>query len=197
MRQIDREGTFRCVPREWWVTRADSGAVAVSLDLDIIETWNGSDWDDWTQYGQYTVLGDYWVVKKDGTVNQGTVEQLARSMGWDGNLTSVQGAPPNVLVSVSVKADTYKGTTRYKAGWMNPGDQEPKGGATAEQVQDAANRFGSLLRAAAAGAAKAAKPVPAPPREERAEEPPPSGDADAPNSGTHPDSTGDDDLPFR
>jgi len=196
MNQIDREGTFRCVPREWWVTRADSGAMAVSIDLDVIEQWNGSGWDDWTQYGQYTVLGNYWVVKKDSTVNQGTVEQLASSMGWDGNLTSVQGAPPHVLVSISVKADTYKGTTRYKAGWMNPGDQEPKGGATAEQVQDAANRFGSLLRAAAAGAAKAAKPMPAPPREERAEEPPPSGDADAP-AGTHPDSTGDDDLPFR
>jgi len=196
MTPIDREGIFRCVPHDWWVTKADSGAVAVSLDLDILEQWNGSSWDDWTQYGQYTVPGDYWVVKKDGTVNQRTVEQLARSMGWDGNLTSVQGAPPNVLVSVSVKADTYEGKTRYKAGWMNPGDFSPRFGAPPEEVTKLSSQFGSLLRAAAAGAAKAAKPVTAPPREERAEEPPSSGDADAP-SGTHPDSTGNDDLPFR
>jgi len=194
---IDRDGIFRVVPREWWVTKADSGAVAVSIDFDIYEQWNGADWADWTQYGQYTVMGDYWVVKKDGAVNQGTVEQLASSMGWDGNLNSIAGTPPNVLVSVSVKADTYKGTTRYKAGWMSPGDQTPKGGATAEQMQDASNRFGSLLRAAAAGAAKAAKPVPAPSRAEApAQAAPQAPEAQSGPMGPEPPAIEDADLPF-
>ena len=164
MKQIDREGIFRVVPREWLVkTTENSAAVAVSFDFDVISQYNGTDWDDWGQYEQHTVFGDYWVIKKDRTVNQGTVEQLASSLGWDGNLDSVQGPPPNVVVQVSVKADTYEGKTRYKAGWMNPGDFTPRAsGAPPEEVSKLASQFGSLLRAAAAGAAKVAKPMPAP-----------------------------------
>ena len=193
------------MPREWWVNKADSGAISISIDFDITAQFNGSDWDDWSQYEPHTCIGDYWVVKKDGTVNQGTVEQLATSLAWDGNLASVRGAPPRYLVQISVKADTYKGSTRYKAGWMNPGDFTPKGGASDEEVQQAAGQFGSLLRAAASGAAKQAKPVPAP---ERAAvgangsaggggpvgpEPPPLGDENAPPGSGGPD---DDELPF-
>ncbi|MDP3703596.1 MAG: hypothetical protein Q8R78_04350 [Candidatus Omnitrophota bacterium] len=204
MKQIDREGIFRVIPREWWIrtpkaesVALGSAAVAVSLDFDIIEQWDGANWMSWREYEQHTVFGDYWIIKKDRTVNQGTVEQLAMSLGWDGNLESVKGLPPNVVVQVTVKADTYEGKTRYKAGWMNPGDFSPRSGAPPEEVTKLSSQFGSLLRAAAAGAAKAAKPMAAPPREERVEEPPPSGDDDAPTGGGHhSDSTGDDELPF-
>ena len=194
MKQIDREGIFRVVPREWWIkTTENSAAVSVSFNFDIIEQWDGADWVSWREYEQHTVFGDYWVIKRDRTVNQGTVEQLATSLGWDGNLESVIGAPPNIIIQVSVRADTYEGKTRYKASWMNPGDFSPRSGAPPEEVTKLSTQFGSLLRAAAAGAAKAATPVAAPPREEYTEEPPPPGDAD---QRPHPDSTGDDQIPF-
>ena len=186
MKQIDREGIFRVVPREWWIkTPREGSAVAVSFDFDIVEQWSGVGWDDWSQYDQHSVFGDYWVIKRDRTINQGTVEQLATSLGWDGNLESVVGTPPNVVVQVTVKAEVYEGKTRYKAGWMNPGDFAPRAGASTEEVTKITSQFGSLLRAAAAGAARAAKPMMAPPREE----PPPPQDDDAPT--LYPD-----DLPF-
>ena len=216
MTHIDREGIAQAVPREWWIRRVDSGAVAVSFDFDVMSMLDGDDWHDWTQYGEYTVFGDWWVIKKDGTVNQGAVEQLALAIGWDGNLTSVQGPPPNYLVQLTIKGEEYQGKRRYKAAWMNPGDHVPgPAGATAEEVQAASNRFGSLLRAAATGAARAAKPVPAPPREERqttapsspsgqpapqggpmGPEPPPIQDDMRPGGGSGSGGIDDDELPF-
>lgn len=200
MRQIDREGIFRVVPREWRVRTTESSAsVAVSFDFGIDAQWNGQGWDDWSGYELHTVYGDWWVIKKDRNINQGAVEQLANSLGWNGSLDSVNGQPPQVFVQVTVKAETYEDKTRYKAGWMNPGDFTPGPvGAPPAEVAKLQLQFGSLLRAAASGAAKAAKLVPAP--ERKTEKPPPPGDADMAGpgggGGVHPASTGDDDLPF-
>ena len=165
MRQIDREGIFRAIPREWWVRTTDnSRAVAVSIDSEIIEQFNGTGWDDWSQYEQYTAIGDWWVIGKDGGVNVTAIEQLASSLGWAGTLDSVRGAPARVIGQLTVKADTYDGKTRYRAAWMNPGDFTPRSGASSEEVVKLSAQFGSLLRAAAAGAARTAKPIPAPER---------------------------------
>ena len=184
MRQIDREGIFRAVPREWWIrTTTNSMAIAVSIDSDIVAQFNGADWDDWSGYEQHTVIGDWWVIGKDGGVNLRAVEQLASSIGWDGNLDNLQTRPPRVLVQLVVKPDIYQGKTRYKASWMNPGDFTPRSGASPEEVTKLSSQFGSLLRAAAAGAAKIAKPVPAPAKTVE-------------SAGPDPQSTEDDSLPF-
>lgn len=204
MRQIDRKGIFQAVPREWRVRTTDnSSAVAVSLDFDLLAQWNGTGWDDWSQYELHTAFGDYWVIKRDRTVNQGTVEQLAASLGWDGNLDSVHGDPPNVLVQITIKDETFQGKTRFKAGWMNPGDWSPgPAGAPPEEVSQLSSQFGSLLMAAAAGAAKQAKPVPAPARTEEAPAAAAPAAAQAPAQpqdgplGPEPPPAGDDDLPY-
>lgn len=183
LRSIDREGIFKVRPREWWVRKADSNAVAVSFDFDILEQHNGTDWDSWAEYEQHTVFGDYWVVKKDGTINTAVVEQLAASIGWDGNLSAVQDTPPNVVAQITVKAETYEGKTRFKAGWMNPENFTPgPAGAAPEEVNQLQSQFGSLLRAAAAGAGGNGAPATTAPAAAptSTSEPPPPGDDDRP-----------------
>jgi hypothetical protein len=195
---IDRDGIFQAVPKEWWVEEAQSGAVAIVFDFDLIaKLEDGGEWDDaWATYEpSYTVFGYYWVVKKDGTVNTGTVEQLAKSLGWDGNLDSVKGEPPNYLVQVSIQAEDYQGKRRYKAGWMNRGDHNPTRGTDEVKQGALQGRFGSLLAAAATGATQGgSSPLPEAPVTQESSQP--AGAGMDPDATVHPDSTGNDSLPF-
>jgi hypothetical protein len=189
-RPLDRAGIFKGRPFSWEVQQADSGAVAVAIGFEAIAQYNGDGWDDWGEYETHHCYGSWWVVKKTGEINQAAVDQLATCLGWNGRLGSVAGAPPDIVVQIKVEEDTYKGTTRYKAGWMNPEDFTPNNyGASPDEVRGLEARFGSLLRAAAAGAAKAkpnggSKPPPAaaPPATERHpdEDSPPFTDEDIP-----------------
>lgn len=190
MNYLDREGIFKALPVSWCVkTSEKTASVAISIQFAILAQLNGNEWDDWGGYAEHQCLGDFYIVKRDGSVNQGPVEQLAASLGWTGDLRVVAAEPPpQTIVQITVKADTYEGKTRYRAEWINPGDYIPQAaGASAESVGQLQTQFGSLLRAAAAGALagrkdqKLAPPAPT--------TPPPSGP-------THPNSTGGDDLPF-
>lgn len=175
---LDRSGIFKCRVLAWSVKQTDSGSVAVTLKLLVLSQLNGLEWVSWEEAEEHVCYGDFWVVKKDGTVNTAAVEQLATSLGWDGNLSSVIGEPPSVVVQATVKEDTYNGVTRYKASWINPEDYAPTpAGESAEDVKVIQAKYGSLLRAAAAGAtkAKAAKP---PAKKQTATTP--SGDDDIP-----------------
>jgi len=162
MKRLEQEGIFKMKPLSWDIREAESGAVAVSMSFKVLEELVDGKWESWATYEEHMVYGDWWVVKKDGTINEGAVEQLATSLGWDGNLASVTGTPPEKIVQVLVKPDTYEGVTRYKGSWMNPEDYTggAPGAADPATVKGLQTRFGSLLRAAAAGAkAGAPKPV--------------------------------------
>ncbi len=192
---IDREGIFKARPVSWCVKPSETtAAVAVSIQFSIISQLVENEWSDWSGYVEHIAIGDFYVIKKDRSVNQTTVEQLATSLGWDGNLRSVASTDqPDVICQITVKADTYNGQTRYRVTWINPEDYTPTPtGASVEDVTRLQNQFGSLLRAAAAGAQKGQPPKkPAPP----APGPLPTTE---PSSGpVHPDSTGGDDLPFK
>lgn len=161
-RPLDREGIFKARPFTWEVYRAESGAVGVSIGFEITAKLSESyEWDDWSEYEAHHCYGTWWVVKKDGSINQGPVEQLAAGLGWKGDLMTVSKEPvPEVIVQITVKEDTYNGKTRYRAAWMNPGEYAPTSSSTSpEDVQQLQARFGSLLRAAASGASR---PSPAP-----------------------------------
>jgi hypothetical protein len=176
-RALDREGIFKAVPFKWDVQKAQSGAVAVSMGFEIKAQLDGSEWIDWSEYDAHHVYGSWWVVKRDGSVNQPAVEQLASCLGWTGRLSDVGGDAPEIVVQITVKEETFEGKTRIKATWMNPEDYVPEGiGASDDEVREIEARFGSLLRAAASGAAKAKPKEPPPPQEG----PPPLSDDDIP-----------------
>lgn len=186
MRRLDRPGIFRARPLSWGIRRAESGAIAVAFEYLILAQLDGTEWIDWSGAEEHTVFGDTYVVKKDGTVHTSGVEQLVAALGWDGDLRSVAGRPPQVVVQVTVKEEEWKGQRRLKVGWVNPGDYTPRPeSASDDDVARLQVRFGSLLRAAASVATKKApaKPTPAP-------------SAGAPPVGADYDPIGDDSIPF-
>lgn len=147
---IDREGIFKAVPTDWLVQEAESGAVGINIKFSIIEYLENGQWVDWRSYGPYDASGNYYVVKKDGTINTITVNQLVESLGWDGTFAHVDKAVPPVVVQISVKKQEYDGKIYFKAGWMNPGNYTPKKKEIDPEVINRLDcRFGSLLRAAA------------------------------------------------
>ena len=118
----------------------------------VIEELDGDKWLSWDEAGEYMFWGTWWVVKKDGTVNQSAVEQLKKCLGWNGDLDSIVDPAPDTIVQVSVKEETYEGVTRYKGSWMNPADHTGGGPGSLDPTKkkELKARFGSLLRAAAA-----------------------------------------------
>lgn len=195
MKQLAQAGIFKVRPTHWEVYEAQSGAVAVSMTFLVLEELDESNqWASWDGYEGHQVYGSWWMIKKDGTVNVGAVEQLVECLGWNGNLTSVVGDPPPKTVQVTVKDEVYEGITRYKASWMNPEDFAGGGGSFGVDevgVKALQSRFGSLLRAAAG----TSKPKAAPKKKATAKKtgPKPAG---ADNPAVTGEPVPDDDIPF-
>jgi hypothetical protein len=150
---IDREGIFKARLTTWAVkTFPNSQSVAVAIEFLIVSCLDGQEWSDWTSYG-CVARGDFFVVKKDGTPNVKTVQDLAASIGWDGSLKQIASRPmnpPEAVVQVTVKEETYNGKSYFKVQWINPEDYTPNaGGVDASTASSLDARFGSLLRAAA------------------------------------------------
>ncbi|MGE0191982.1 MAG: hypothetical protein AB7T63_08050 [Planctomycetota bacterium] len=160
MRRLDRPGIFRARPLSWSVrTSETSQAVAISIEFAVLAQLEASSWTSWAEYEEHRVYGQFYVIKRDGSVNQTVVEQLAGALGWNGDLRTVAGPVPDVTVQITVKEDAYNGQVRFKADWINPGDHTPQvPGASQGEVGTLQARFGSLLRAAAAGARSHSKP---------------------------------------
>jgi hypothetical protein len=156
---LDREGIFRVKPFDWSIQPSGSSkAIAVSVGCVVTAQYDAGEWVSWTEYEPYQVRGWWYVIGKDGRVNQKAVDQLALSLGWDGDLRTIRNSnPPDIEVKVTVKANVYNEKTTYKATWMNPGDYTPEpSGASDEDVSKLVVQFGSLLRAAAAASKKTA-----------------------------------------
>ena len=161
MKQLDREGRFRVTPAFAMLREAQSGAVGIQIDFKIVADWTGEEWRSWEGYDEYEVEGTFWVIKKDGGVNQSAVDQLTQVLGWSGSLDDLTFNTATV-VQVAVKAETYNEFTSYRASWLYPADADPLGGQVNDQrTSELQTRFGSLLRAAA-GSTSAPAPTPAP-----------------------------------
>ena len=197
MNSIDREGIFRANVTAWTLkTNEKTESIAVNVTGTIVSQWDNDEWMDWSGYEDHEVSGDWYIIGKGGNVNQTGIDQLVRSMGWDGNIDSLGGPPPNVVVQITVKADEWRGQVRFRGEWMNPGDYQITGAADPETVAAVQTKYGSLLRAAAA-AVPHEDPVPViqVAENDTATEPPPAA-PDPPDGPVHPDSTGEDELPF-
>lgn len=170
---LTRAGIFKAKPIEWAVRRTEgSKSVAINIRFHIIAQLDTGEWVDWSTYEDHHVYGAFYVVKKDGGVNQNPVEQLSQCLGWNGSFAQVLNqAPPDVVVQITVKEDEYHGKTSFKVQWMNPGDHAPgMRGEDESGAKELDAMFGSQLRAvatASSGAPKAApsgKPAPPPSR---------------------------------
>ena len=142
---IDREGVFKARPRQWSVTNPPgkkSVGIRILFGIDSQYDPASGSWGDWTQYGDWTVEGTFWVIGKNGQILADKVAQLAELLGWDQQLTSiVQTNPPSELVQVTVRADSYKGETRFRADWLAAVDADPTGGGGGVTVEQAKQRM--------------------------------------------------------
>lgn len=149
--ECDREGVFQAEITDYGLKDQESGAVAIPIRALLTGIWNqeAQAFEPWAEYEMYA-SGDMYVVKKDGSLNQGQVQSLTRNAGWDGTFTSIvdhtwQPTP----VSVVVKADEYKGVTRYRIAFINAYDAVPGqfGSIDPEKAKALQARFGGELRA--------------------------------------------------
>lgn len=198
---IDRPGIFKARASAWKVKRFDnSRSVAIAIRFDLLEMLNQGQWTSLAEFGQFQVYGDYFVIGKEGGVNQTAVDQLARSLGWAGSFRAVEaGPPPPDLVQVKVVEDRYGEEVRFKASWLNPGDYKPDfAGKDPEGVRDLDAEYGSLLRAAAGGSTPRPAGRPASPPVRQTANAPASGDewANSSNRDGAFDGNAADDTPF-
>lgn len=157
MIRLEREGIFKAKPLTWGVFQADSGAVGIQMSFLVLAQLDGHEWISWADADDHVVYGTIWVIKKDGSIVAKNVEDMYSALGWEGGMAEVSGPVPDRIVQVTVKAEEYKGKTQFRVAFIAPEDYTPgPQGAAPEDVKKIDARFGSLLRAAAAGAKKAA-----------------------------------------
>lgn len=161
--QIDRPGIFRGRIVEYGLREFDSSAVAITVRAEIDEEWSDDRWEDWRQYDM-EAHGLLFIIKKNGDMNNGQVESLVKSTGWDGSLVSIpnQTWKPEPCQFV-INEETYKDQKQYRISFVNPYDRIP--GATSNISEDKVKaleaRFGGSLRAIA-GSVKRNSTAPAP-----------------------------------
>lgn len=188
---LDRAGNFQAKPVAWNIQTGKEGSksVAIGITFIVAAQWEKDAWTSWAEYEPMTVRGYWYVIGKDGKVNQTAVKQLRKSMGWDGDLQAVAaGDPPGMIVQLNVKANKYNDEITYRAEWMSPEGEVPGAfGASPEEVNALQSQFGSLLRAAASAIPAPAKAAPpAAPAAAKAAAPPKSKAAPAPKTAEAP-----------
>lgn len=177
--QLDRPGIFKAKPFDWSIQPSDkTKSVAVSIGFLILSQYEDGEWISWEDYEPHVTRGWFYIIGKDGNLNQTAVDQLVKSLDWYGDLKAIKnGLPPDVVVQINVKANEYNGKTTFKAGWMNPENFVPEAfGASDDEVSGLTAQFGSLLRAAASVARpKTPATKPAPPKRSAPSKAPPVG----------------------
>src|SRR5690606_30411983 len=144
---IDRAGTFKASVQSYALKKHNSGAVGLYVVFDIESQWDGENWMDWTTY-QVEADGTVWLSKKDGTLNNKSVETLV-SLGWDADLESfAHGACDLSPCQIVVRPEEYEGNTSYKVAFVNPYDASPTaaGGMDPTEAKELQARFGQSLR---------------------------------------------------
>lgn len=164
----NREGRFKATILDHGVAESGPNHLATLVcRYRLVSELSGAEWapvDD-----DMEITGYHYMEKRDGSVNQTTIDMLKRAFGWDGRDPFwLQDADMGELVvQVSLAAETYNGKTRLKVQYV---DAEDSVGGTVPKADDAARRsistrlgakFRALAGSAPAPAAKAS-PRPAP-----------------------------------
>ena len=180
MPQIAQTGDFRGRLIGWGfneskATYKDAGgverqsqSVGIDIQMVVLEMFNHStnEWEDHSAY-QWTARGTVWIIKKDGTPNQESIERFMKASGWTGNPDQILGSAEwePLDFGFNVESETYDGKARYKINWINAWDYTPGGVRAMPEAQAIAlkNKIGSKLRAVAGNVARnVPKPTPKP-----------------------------------
>lgn len=149
MPMVDRKGIFRAEIVEYGLKEMESGSVAVSLRCKLTDMWDGEKFLPWDEY-QQEIAGEVWIIKKDGSANEGAAESLMKHANWDASFSSVvNGTWQPTPIQITVEEETYKNAVRLKLGFVNAWDRIPGAMSNVDEAKASAleNRFGGTLRA--------------------------------------------------
>lgn len=160
MKNVDRAGIFRARILNWGVRPSEAeGSEALGVNMEFLITGclaPNREWEDWTEYEEHRVFGTFYVIQRDGSVNVSITEQLARAIGWDGDLWLFIDPPAgdlSVQITVKENPDAAENRPRFGVSWINHIDYSPaRRYADPGDVKKIMAKYGVQLRAAAAQA---------------------------------------------
>jgi hypothetical protein len=151
----NREGLFNAHPVQIGIDETGPNKLATCIiNFKLYEELQPSgEWADCAG-DNFDITGYFYLEKKDGALNSGTIDSLKDALGWDGRdpfwlqETDLSQHP----VQVKLALEEYGGKTRMKVQYLNPFGSTGGGGVS--KADDAtrksiANRLGSKLRATA------------------------------------------------
>lgn len=170
MAEVDRTGTFRCVPIDTGVGETKNKFPQFVAQVRLLEYYDEDEkvWVPWEEYDQeatvYAVLFGYGKKsqKLESTLNH---VQVSKVFNWDGlDFTYLADTDfSNVKFQVRIDENDYEGATSdYKVGWIDVYDAEPGRQIrklNAEEVKDLNKQFAMLLKQTGKKAAPAKAPA--------------------------------------
>lgn len=131
----------------------------------------GKDGDEYEPMeGDWGIIGDFYLERKDGSLNEDQVRKLAAVFEWNGDYNTLGTAATGARCKLTVKDDTYNGKTRPKADWLDHIDAGDSGfsldwdAATAKKAQmKLAAKTKAVLGSPAAPRPVATRPATPPP----------------------------------
>ena len=174
----NREGTFHAYPIDVGVNETGPNHLAtVTIVFKLFEERFGAGWLDCSQEAM-EITGWFYLEKKDGSLNDKTIESLKAALGWDGRdpfwLQDNAAELAEHAVQVKLAFEEFNGATNLKVQYLNPYGSTAGGVSKADDNgrKSIQRRIGSKLRALAGGTpanppkaagkpARAAKPAPA------------------------------------
>ena len=170
----NREGTFNAYPIDVGVDETGPNNLAtVVIVFSLCEERVGAEWVDCAAEGM-EITGWFYLEKRDGSINEKTIESLKAALGWDGRdpfwLQDQAAELAQQPVQVKLAFEEYNGTTNLRVQYLNPHGYEGGGVSKADDAtrRTIQRRIGSKLRAIAGGTPApapkpAGKPAPAKP----------------------------------
>lgn len=158
----ESKGNYQARPMKWKVGTSKGGAVEFAVEFNCFNFWNGESW----QSVDYDITGYFYLVTKDGKINDTTVKQVKEVFGWNPsngvNWLATAGEFPDCQIFVDF--ESYEGKPQAKVKWLNPLNREPNNGIGASDPQEVSSidaKYGHLFRASGGPAAPkpAAKPA--------------------------------------
>jgi len=165
MPELQYTGTYHAQCVKWEFYRNESTrTLSLRLLFCVTEYYDPAqhEWIAWDEEGN-EVGGFFNLIKKDGQVNEVSVRQLQRGLGWDGNLQSFHD--PSKTFSdcqVVVEEDEWEGKVRNRVRWINGYNDNPEAGGNVEpaEVGEYQKRYGSQFRAIIGNEKRAASKPP-------------------------------------
>ena len=163
----NREGRFKAQVIDKGVAPSgDNKLTTLTVRFALYhELGNDGQWYDVQPEG-LEITGYFYIEKKDGSLNEFTIEALKETFGWDGRDVFWLEDSELPDCQVTLGFDEYKGKNRIRVQFINNLNSEPQAQVAhsdANSRRAIQNRLGAKLRAMSGGSSVPKKTPPPPP----------------------------------